>query len=373
MHQERNPTTVSQLLTLIQEWKNKANSLSDSTRFDDPESGSSSEATHVPSQTSTIPSPRTMPRRDSGLPHDTRNITDTSGNVFERPSAQRRDDLLQSTTIHKIWPPVLKNQDLILQELQGDLRVKCKENRWIRQSHYSISKVEVVRWIVLVEVIPTVVWWIIRDSRFRKCILENFQTLWSFKAGKVNFKTEVYSKSADLRLTMHWIKEIETAKSTDEFVTSRTIVGRTDFTRLRFAWCDDCVCIERAFRQAHSLSQKSKCRRAACSKTRQILTWETNCLHDLWAFPCNWSLWSGKRTQMCSEKVCRMTMSKISTLNGIKLFYQWTKYLQMWSWKDCTSQSYKTLFSFQTVLAVYDQGTFRNTMDRRVHYDWRRL
>ena len=29
-----------------------------------------------------------MPRRDSGLPHDTRNITDTSRNVFERPSAQ---------------------------------------------------------------------------------------------------------------------------------------------------------------------------------------------------------------------------------------------------------------------------------------------
>ena len=60
----------------------------DAREFYDPESGSSSGATHVPSQLSTILSPRTMPRRDSWLPHDTRNIMDTSGNVFERPSAQ---------------------------------------------------------------------------------------------------------------------------------------------------------------------------------------------------------------------------------------------------------------------------------------------
>ena len=46
---------------------------------------------------------------------------------------------------------------------------------------------------------------------------------------KVNFKNEVCSKSADPHLTMHWIKEVEIAKSTDELVTSRSIVWRTDF------------------------------------------------------------------------------------------------------------------------------------------------
>ena len=35
-----------------------------------------------------IPSPRTMPCRDSGLPHETRNVMGTSGNVCERPPAQ---------------------------------------------------------------------------------------------------------------------------------------------------------------------------------------------------------------------------------------------------------------------------------------------
>ena len=48
LQQERNPTTVSQLLTQILELKNQVNSLSGAREFYDPESGSSSGATHVP-------------------------------------------------------------------------------------------------------------------------------------------------------------------------------------------------------------------------------------------------------------------------------------------------------------------------------------
>ena len=44
MHQEKNPTTVSQLLTQIQELQNKVNSLSDAREFDGPEPGGSSGA-----------------------------------------------------------------------------------------------------------------------------------------------------------------------------------------------------------------------------------------------------------------------------------------------------------------------------------------
>ena len=35
--------------------------------------------------------------------------------------------------------------------------------------------------------------------------------------------------TADPHLTMHWIKEVEIAKSIDELLTSRSIVGRNDF------------------------------------------------------------------------------------------------------------------------------------------------
>ena len=108
VHQERNPKTVSQLLTQIQDLQNKVNSLSDAREFYDPETASSSGATHVPSQPSAFSSPRTMPCRDSGLPHGTRNIMGTSGNVFQRLTAPE-EQLLLSSTIPRIWQPLLKS------------------------------------------------------------------------------------------------------------------------------------------------------------------------------------------------------------------------------------------------------------------------
>ena len=50
-----------------------------------------------------------------------------------------------------------------------------------------------------------------------------------FQSLKVNFKTEVCSKTAVPHLTMHWIKEVETAKSIDDLWTSQSITGRRDF------------------------------------------------------------------------------------------------------------------------------------------------
>ena len=60
MHQKRYLVTVSQLMTQIRDLQNKVNSWSDAREFYDPESGSSSGATHVLSQPSSILSPRTM-------------------------------------------------------------------------------------------------------------------------------------------------------------------------------------------------------------------------------------------------------------------------------------------------------------------------
>ena len=90
LHLERNPTTVRQLLTHFQDLQNKVNSFLVRCEriFYDPETASSSGATHVPSQPATIPSPRTMLCCDSGVPHDTQKIVGTSGHVSERPSAR---------------------------------------------------------------------------------------------------------------------------------------------------------------------------------------------------------------------------------------------------------------------------------------------
>ena len=50
-----------------------------------------------------------------------------------------------------------------------------------------------------------------------------------FQSWKVNFKTEVFTRRADPQITMHWIKEVDIAKSIHELLTSRPTVGRTDF------------------------------------------------------------------------------------------------------------------------------------------------
>ena len=50
VQQEKNPTTVSQLVTQIQDLQKKVNSLADARDFYDPETASSSGVSHVPSQ-----------------------------------------------------------------------------------------------------------------------------------------------------------------------------------------------------------------------------------------------------------------------------------------------------------------------------------
>ena len=74
MMQQRNPQTVSQLLAQIRELQDKVNSVSDATEFHDPETASSSGASHVTSHPLTIPSFG----RDSGLPPNTRDIMGVS-------------------------------------------------------------------------------------------------------------------------------------------------------------------------------------------------------------------------------------------------------------------------------------------------------
>ena len=59
--------------------------------------------------------------------------------------------------------------------------------------------------------------------------LGNVRTPWNFKAGKSTSRLKYVFWSAFPHLTMHWIKVVEIAKSTDERMTSRSILERTDF------------------------------------------------------------------------------------------------------------------------------------------------
>ena len=77
------------MLTQIQDLQNKVHPLSDAREIHDFETASSSGTTHVPSQASTVPSPRTMTCRDSGLPHDARILWVLQETFFERLPARK--------------------------------------------------------------------------------------------------------------------------------------------------------------------------------------------------------------------------------------------------------------------------------------------
>ena len=49
--------------------------------------------------------------------------------------------------------------------------------------------------------------------------------------------------------------------------------------------------------------------------------------------------------QICSIYVCRTMTSRNLMYDVTKLYYQQVKHHQKWSWKDCTSQNCRILFS----------------------------
>ena len=66
-------------------------------------------------------------------------------------------------------------------------------------------------------------------SAFRHCIWENFLTLWNFKAGNSTSELRFVQEEPILISQCAGIKEVGTAKSIEELLTSRSIVGRIDF------------------------------------------------------------------------------------------------------------------------------------------------
>ena len=165
----------------IQDLQNKVNSLSHMRVFYDLESGRSSGATHVPSQTILFWVQDLSALRFWSAAWCTE-LYGYHRKRFQPPSAQEG---LSSTILNKF-----KEYGIIFSGIEAldhrnckEERVKWKENRGMRRFFYTISKIEVVCWIKVVELSLTVVWWIFRELRLRKCILENFLTLWNFEAG----------------------------------------------------------------------------------------------------------------------------------------------------------------------------------------------
>ena len=162
-----------------------------------------------------------MPRCDSGMLHDTRNFTWTSGNFFERLPAQADDP-----------PHSSKNWASSSQELRLDITgtTKRSESEMRREPlNTSIPSPHFQSGCGMLNHTGGTYSHsgMIDCPRFpiSELHLGKFLDAMEFQSWTVNFMAEVCSKTVYPHLTMHWIKEVEMAKSIDELMTSRSILG----------------------------------------------------------------------------------------------------------------------------------------------------
>ena len=144
-----------------------------------------------------------MPCRDSGLPNDTRNIMGISGNVFERLLARegRTSTLFNNS----------KNLATSSQELRPDNEGNTKRPESETRREPQNSSIPVPRFQsgsgLLNHTGGSCSHSVMIDySRLpmSELRLGKFPDSMEFQSWKVNFKTEVCSKSADPHLTMHF-------------------------------------------------------------------------------------------------------------------------------------------------------------------------
>ena len=148
--------------------------------FYDPESGSSSSATHVLDSTPTVLNSRTLPRCDSGLPRNTQNCTGIMGIVFERPPAQQG----RSSTVYSNSKNLASSSKELIEDWHN-WDSKSAEKRIVEYVD-SITSLPKQKWNVKSywwNLFLTVVLLIIQELLLQNWILENFLTLWNFNAG----------------------------------------------------------------------------------------------------------------------------------------------------------------------------------------------
>ena len=102
-----------------------------------------------------------------------------------------------------------------------------------------------------------------------------------FQSWKVNFRTEVCPRTADLHITMHWIKEVEIAKSIDELMTWRSIVERTDCPDFHVLDAMIASALEKLLNTLIHFQKRMSVEEQRAQKHDRFLRGRENCVHGL--------------------------------------------------------------------------------------------
>ena len=266
-----------------------------------------------------------------------------------------KDEPLLSLTNQRIWHPLSRietwycrkyKETIDWQETRNakfvDTCTTLAQRRWIVKSYWWNL---FARWFLL----------IVQESLFRNCI-------W------------VCSKEIS-RSSSHNALD---PRSWDSKVNWRTYditidCGAKRFPRLRYAWCDDCVCIEKTSQQAYSLPQQGKSRWAASSKIRPILERKTKLLTDLRACPCNRSLWGCTGTpSLVQYTFAEWRCPRLRRSMGSSSITSKRHGFRCDPERIVQRQNYKTLFSFRPSWHCTIKKPCE-IMGRQVFYDRRHL
>ena len=161
-----------------------------------------------------------MPSRDSPMPRDTRNTLGTSGNVFECLPAREGPSsaLFENSRNLASSSCGMEQESRMRRDAQSSTKPNPNQEKVQRPLYhtggtYSHNGVmDYPRYSIL------------------EMHLGKFPDSVEFQSWKVNFKTEVCANSQFPHITMHWIKEVEIAKSIDDLMMSQSIEGRRDFS-----------------------------------------------------------------------------------------------------------------------------------------------
>ena len=89
---------------------------------------------------------------------------------------------------------------------------------------------------------------------------------------------------------MHWINEVEIAKSIDDLVTSQSITGRKDFPDFEMRDAKIASALKRLLDKHIHFRKRVSVEERRAQNFDRFLRGRQNCFHDLRTFPCNRSL-----------------------------------------------------------------------------------
>ena len=258
------------------------------------------ERSHVPGKTSTILGPRTFPRCNSGLPGDTLNGTGIAGNVFSNDHLLKKDCLLRSSAIQRIWHLPLRELRPDTIETDKDKRASGMKrvNRSIRRFNHFTSKAEV-------EPVESYWWnlfsqWYDGSSENSYYGTDSWNISWLYGVSKLESQLQKWSLStSSSRSSDHYALD---QRSWDCKINWRTydiddrLQGKMIFLTS--------ICLMRWLRQPRRmlLNTQTHFRKRVsveeqwAQKHNRFLPRKTDCVRDLRVFPCNRCSWSSPRT-----------------------------------------------------------------------------